>query len=55
MTETPHHFQAGKDVLQNYAHDCEQFAIYLAETIEAVMGVKAQSTISQEECTKAAA
>ena len=49
MAEAPHHFQAGKDVLQNYAHDCEEFAIYLAETTEAVMGVKAPSTILSRE------
>ena len=45
VAQAAHHFQVGKDVLQNYAIDCEHFAIYLAETIEAVMGVKAPSTV----------
>ena len=45
LANAPHQFQVGRDVLQQSSQDPGNLAPYPAETVEAVMGVKAPSTV----------
>ena len=45
VAEAPSQFQGGKDVLQDQQRESDQFVSVRAEAIEAVIGVKAPSTV----------